>query len=538
MPKTHYLYHKLAKSVISVAVIFATITSVIFFIIEFERSSEKTQVMIEQLLDTVEKTAAIAAYSNNKTIGEDVLTGLIRNDIVHQARLSNDQGLLIEKKRATDVPLQAEIIRKLYSPFGDAEYIGQLSIVPEAQFNLQEARHSALLSAVNSTALIVITALIVLLIVKSSLSQPLMKVSNRLHEITAGEQQRLDPLPKNKDDELGRLVNDINHLLITLHEKFIAEHQLREEIELFERQLRTLFEATSAGIFLLDETGLLVTANPTLNKIIALPELSPEELTGKDFAELAFAQPELLRDLMRLSSQLKQTVSNDLQLKNRGQNSGWVHCLLSEQKTHDLKASYEGVVYDITERIAEEIQIRHQRDHDSLTGLLRRDAAERRLMRLINKHDEKEREPIIFLLDLDRFKYVNDTFGHDAGDQVLIETARRFRTCVRNGDILCRLGGDEFLIVLLNCCSLDKAKDIATCLIKEISKPIALENGIPVQIGVSIGIAALESWDMELEKLHKNADNAMYHVKQQGRNGYGVIEINGDITVKIITEPV
>jgi len=531
--KKRYLYHKLAKSVFWAALLLTIFTSALFFITEFKRSSEKTVIMINQLLDTVESTAAIAAYSNNRNIGEDVLKGLLRNDIIHEVGLSNSQGLQLTQARNTKVPRQAEIIRTLYSPFGDAEVIGRLTATPEAQYNLLEARHSALFSALNSSVLIGLTALIVLLMVRSSLSRPLMKVSGTLHAITAGEKERLEPLPLNRDDELGQLVEDINGLLETLQEKFRVEHTLREEIEIIEQQLRNIFETTSAGIFLLDDTGRLLTANPTLSRVIELPHLSPKELLGQDFPELAFAEPTLMRELMRIAAERNQSVAQDLRLKNRG--GAWVHCLLSRQTDTLHSVRFEGVVYDITDRVEAETSTRHEADHDSLTGLFSRQAAERQLIKLINAHVDKENALVLLLLDLDRFKEINDTYGHDAGDCVLVEVATRFGNCVRTSDIVARLGGDEFLIVLVNCASPEYAQQIARDIVVAISKPIRLSSTVNVQLGVSIGIATKDGLEQTLEELYKAADQAMYEVKRQGRNGFAMILADGAIVMEKIT---
>ena len=532
--KKRYLYHKLAKSVFWVALLFAVLTSALFFITELKRSSEKTVTMINQLLDTVESTAAIAAYSSNNTIGEDVLKGLLRNDIIHEVRLSNAQGLQLIQARTTKVTRQAEIIRTLYSPFGDTEVIGRLTAIPEAQYNLLEARRSALFSALNSSVLIGLTALIVLLMVRSSLSRPLMKVSDTLHAIKAGEQERLEPLPRNRD-ELGQLVEDINGLLETLQEKFRVEHTLRMEIEIIEQQLRNIFESTSAGIFLLDEAGKVLTANPTLSKVIKLPHLGSDDLLGQDFPELAFAEPELMRELMHMAADRHQSVARDLRLVNRGAVlNSWVHCLLSRQTTTTRSVRFEGVVYDITDRIATENRIRHEADHDSLTGLLRRQAAERQLIRLINNRTDRGNAPVLFLLDLDRFKEVNDSYGHDAGDLVLIEVAARMEHCVRASDIVARLGGDEFLIVLVNCLSPESARQIAGEIVDAIGKPIQLSSEVMVQVGISIGIALDDGRGRALDELYKAADLAMYEVKRQGRNGFAVSLADGTIAVGFV----
>jgi diguanylate cyclase (GGDEF)-like protein/PAS domain S-box-containing protein len=533
--KKRYIYYKLAKSVFWVALLFAVFTSILFFMTEFNRSSEKTVVMINQLLDTVESTAAIAAYSNNSNIGEDVLKGLLRNDIVHEAWLSNTQGLQLAKVRNTKVPRQAEIIRTLYSPFDGSEVIGRLSATPEVEYNLSEARHSALFSALNSSLLIGVTALIVLLMVRSSLTRPLMKVSNTLHAITIGEQARLELSPHNQDDELGQLVVDINGLLETLQERFKAERTLREEIEIIERQLRNIFETTSAGIFLMDETGRLLTANPSLSRVIELSHLSSNELLGQDFPELAFADPEQMRELMRIAVERKQPVALDLRLNNRGEPlNTWVHCVLSWQTATSRDARFEGVVYDITERIAAETITRHQADHDSLTGLFSRQAAERQLITLINSRRDKEKFLVLLLLDLDRFKEINDTYGHNAGDRVLKETATRFGSFVRTSDIVARLGGDEFLIVLVNCASTEYVRQIARDIVVGINKPIQLGPTVTVQLGISIGITTEDGRGQALEQLYKAADQAMYEVKRQGRNGFAMISSDGDIVVEKI----
>lgn len=532
--KKRYLYHKLAKSVFWVALLFAVLTSVLFFLTEFMRSSEKTVIMINQLLDTVENTAAVAAYSNNSNIGEDVLKGLLRNDIVHEARLSNLQSLRLMETRHTEVPRQAEIIRILHSPFGDAEVIGCLTIIPEAQYNLLEARRSALFNALNSSVLIGLTALIVLMIVRSSLSLPLMSVSDTLHAIKAGEQERLRPLPHNKDDELGQLVDDINGLLGTLQEKFIAEHTLRKEVEMIEQQLRNIFETTSAGIFLLDREGKLLTANPTLSRVIKLPDLSPIDLLGQDFPELAFAEPDLMRELMHSAAERNQTVARDLRLINQGGDCAWVHCLLSRQiaSLHDL--CFEGVVYDITDRITTEIRIRREADYDSLTGLFRRQAAERELMKLICNRTDKENAPVLLLLDLDYFKEINDTYGHDAGDRVLLEVATRFKKCVRTSDIVARLGGDEFFIVIVNCVPPEHARKIARDIVVAISKPIQISSTVIVRLGVSIGMVMEYGLEHTVEDLFKAADQAMYEVKRWGRNGFAMVLADGTVKVEKI----
>jgi diguanylate cyclase (GGDEF)-like protein len=270
--------------------------------------------------------------------------------------------------------------------------------------------------------------------------------------------------------------------------------------------------------------------------VIELPHLSPEELLGQDFPELAFAEPAQMRELMGIAAERNQSVAQDLRLKSRRGDAinTWVHCLLSRQTSTLRSVCFEGVVYDVTDRVEAETSTRHEADHDSLTGLFSRQAAERQLIKLINSRRDKDNALVLLLLDLDRFKAINDTYGHDAGDCVLVEAATRFGSCVRTSDIVARLGGDEFLIVLVDCASLEYARQIAGDIVEAISKPIQLNSTVTVQLGVSIGIATKDGLGQTLEELYKAADQAMYEVKRQGRNGFAMILADGSIVMEKI----
>ncbi|MBS4051018.1 MAG: GGDEF domain-containing protein, partial [Methylomonas sp.] len=141
---------------------------------------------------------------------------------------------------------------------------------------------------------------------------------------------------------------------------------------------------------------------------------------------------------------------------------------------------------------------------------------------------------VLCLLDLDRFKEINDTHGHDAGDRVLIEVAERFQSCVRASDVVARLGGDEFLIGLVNCASLDHIRQIAGDIVTSIGRPIQLGPELGVEVGVSIGICVEQDSGQTLEAMYKAADRAMYEVKRQGRNGFAMVLADGTIAVEKI----
>lgn len=532
MPKkVKSLNRKLVVYVLTASICFAVITSVASFLVESERSLVKTELMINQLLDTVEYSAAIAAYTNNRQIAEEVAQGLLRNDIVHQATITGDQGLKIEQERKSLSDLKRTITRKLISPFDKNQVIGLIEVRPENDSILSEARHSALLSIVNSFLVIAMTTVILLLIARNIILNPLTHVSNALHAIGSGKRERIAGLKKNQNDELGRLVEDINSLLAVLESKLENERALRGKIQDIEKQLRNIFETTSAGLFLLDKDAKVLTYNPTLLKIMGKTLSATDEIGGKDFAQLFFQNPDEVGAMITSVKEQSQFESRDLLLHSTDMEQKWVHCIMSKIYDANGQLCFEGVVFDVSSRLAEEKAIRYQAEFDSLTKLLRRDSVERKLTGILQ--DVSYYPVVVMLLDLDGFKAVNDTYGHDAGDEVLVEVAQRFLKNVRSDDIVARLGGDEFLIILKKCEPVNVELVIAEKVIRAIQCPITLKSNITVNIGVSIGMATNALHGKDLDMLMKAADDAMYKVKQHGKNGFSVRNNDGEYDLKL-----
>lgn len=221
-----YLHSRLASAVLLAALGLALVSSALFFALELERSTRKIANQLEQLLDTVEPTAAIAAYIDNPEMGADVVARLLRNDLVYQVRLQNQLTVDLQRSRDGQATDDVDAVRELRAPDGANLRIGRLSVTADHGHIRRETLSTALLSAGSSTVLIVLTTLVVLVIVRSSLTRPLMTVCDALHAITMGEQDSLPPLPRNRGDELGRLVEDINRLLERLRERSAAEQAL------------------------------------------------------------------------------------------------------------------------------------------------------------------------------------------------------------------------------------------------------------------------------------------------------------------------
>ncbi len=185
-------------------------------------------------------------------------------------------------------------------------------------------------------------------------------------------------------------------------------------------------------------------------------------------------------------------------------------------------ATYQGtygVARDISSRKKAEKLITFQAYHDLLTKLPNRAMLLDRLDLAIKQAVRTRETLIVMFLDLDRFKLINDSFGHVVGDQLLIEVAGRLKQEIRTGDTLARLGGDEFMLLLPQPTTRDQAESVAQKLIESLQQPFFLRSK-EVYINVSIGIAVFPDDSADINKLIKNADMAMYDVKSSGKNGY------------------
>lgn len=172
-----------------------------------------------------------------------------------------------------------------------------------------------------------------------------------------------------------------------------------------------------------------------------------------------------------------------------------------------------GTHSDITGRKNLDEYVRHQATHDFLTGLPNRCLFEDRLNQVLARAKRQGKKAALFFIDLDDFKQVNDRFGHTAGDKVLRDAGSRILSCIREMDTACRLGGDEFTVILPDIGGAEEAKSVANRILEAFNEPFDLEDGASVSIDLSLGIALFPDHGEGSEELLRNADSAMYRAK-------------------------
>lgn len=176
-------------------------------------------------------------------------------------------------------------------------------------------------------------------------------------------------------------------------------------------------------------------------------------------------------------------------------------------------------IRDISEMKEREEELAHAATHDSLTGVANRSGFDAYLEAAITSSRKTDQAFAILLIDLDKFKQVNDTLGHQVGDGVLKTVSERMRNVLRNSEIPARMGGDEFAVILPAPIKASMATDVAERLIKAISQPMRIE-GTKTGVGASIGIALYKDTDLSADQVIQKADEALYQAKDNGRNGF------------------
>ncbi len=279
-----------------------------------------------------------------------------------------------------------------------------------------------------------------------------------------------------------------------------------------------VFESASEGILITDAEFRILAVNPAFTRITGY---RPEEAMGKRSRMMTgpSAQAEINRGMLE---RLASDGHWQGEMKDRRKDGNWYPAWLSISAIRDNQggiSNYVGVFTDNTIRKEAETRLAFLADHDSLTGLLNRNSLMRIFAQQIEAAQLAGETLVLFFIDLDRFKTVNDTLGHHAGDQLLMAAAERLREQLRPDDVLARFGGDEFVVVLGGSPPQDIIAAIARRLIGSILRPFVI-NGHEMFISASIGSAAYPEHGDDAIAILKNADIAMYHAKERGKNAF------------------
>ena len=301
------------------------------------------------------------------------------------------------------------------------------------------------------------------------------------------------------------------------------ERRVRErtaELRRQERHFRSLAQNASDVLTVVDAAGIIRYQSASVARVLGF---QPEALVGQRVDSLfAPGEAEILRSIRSAPPPPATPPVLQGQLRRSDGSSCIAEITVANLLNDDAVRGFVLTSRDIGERRALEDRLRQQALHDPLTGLGNRLLF---LDRLDHAVDRARRNPeliAVLMLDLDGFKQVNDTLGHDVGDQLLVEVARRLRDCVRQGDTVARMGGDEFA-VLLERADLEGPNVVAQRIVYRLRAPVEIGGRAIVTHG-SVGVALGATTSLKAEELLRNADLAMYVAKSKGKGVFEVFE--------------
>ena len=293
----------------------------------------------------------------------------------------------------------------------------------------------------------------------------------------------------------------------------------RRAIEARERRYHQLVETASDGVVVADADGTMRLVNSNLQRLFGYPQ---EALVGQSVNMLipdAFGPNSMVPVYGGKSNGRRVGEGGMFEGRRRDGSRFPVEVSLSSFRDEDGE-HVTAFVRDVTERVRDEARIRHQALHDDLTGLPNRWLFRDRLGRALARAQEQDRMVALLLLDLDNFKLVNDSLGHQRGDELLREVARRLVDLVRPGDTVARLGGDEFVVLFPDVEDQASVALAAERVLDALAIPVQVDEGHQVSSHASAGIAMYPRDANDEDTLLRFADMAMYQAKQNGRNTY------------------
>lgn len=285
-----------------------------------------------------------------------------------------------------------------------------------------------------------------------------------------------------------------------------------------EQLAQKVFTHSPAGIIFTDDAHRILSINPATTQMTGY---EPFELLGHTVFGLINTGGEQPIELVHDALALRASWNGELDVTHKGGENfpAGIRVNQVNDPHSGLPAHYIWILADITERKQAEERMRHIAQHDALTGLPNRLALLMRLGQLLPEARRHHWRIAIMFIDLDRFKIINDTLGHQVGDELLREVACRLSSVVRETDFVARLGGDEFVVILPAIVDPADAAVVANKIIAKLSTSIEAE-GHELHTSPSIGVSVFPDDGPDGDTILKNADMAMYHAKSAGRNNY------------------
>lgn len=495
---------------VAAAMIVVFTTAEFFYRVTYENEINEANSDIEELYQTVGATASIAAFLEDEDLATEAINGLVKTDKILAASIKSE-ALYYQANVNEAINKETEPrVFLVRHPFIPEETLAEVNVYPNFEYIIRQAEKTSTDNSYSLYAEVLVVGIVALIITYYIIISPMLRVGRSLHKITPGTNERIDMPDYHAKSEIGALVHDTNQLLNKVEEQFTQERQLREEIEFLEKRFRMLFENAKTATVLMAENGTIELRNEAFNDLVEKTGLGIKQGYGELLDEL-FETPVAMKSALKEAFARKEFATGEYKLKSSANDSAiWVQLIASPLLTEEGERYYQLTLNDISSRRQELQKLALQADFDALTGIYNRNGGEK----LIAKLMRKEHQFALALIDLNGFKAVNDIYGHDAGDEVLIFVAEQLKEKIRKNDVAIRWGGDEFMM-LLQADDEESVKSVIEKVNTGVKQPFYFNNDSkPTVVSMSVGVAFYPQTSRNFHALIKLADIAMYKAKQ------------------------
>ncbi len=504
-------------------------------------------------------------------------TAIFHSDPDVVGRKFSDQ--VAKKSLTTSEPLS-----QLYNRFDGKEYydisiplfsahkkrIGVLRLGFETEIINQKVSEASWQILRNITIAFLVIALILNVFLRRTIVDPVTQLARYAREISENHLSQPEPVRIHSKNEIGILSraltdmgNSLNNQIKALQnseqilestvaqrtqdlvdanrslkfrnqeliEALEREQELSEALRLSEERFRALFENSQAVMLLIDKkSASIITANTAASQYYGYPISDLKRMSIHDISTLTPVEVE--KEQAQAHKEQRQHLYSRHRLASGSIRDVEVHIGLIDWQGHQVQFA---IIHDITDRKLAESKLDHMAHYDALTGLPNRILLADRLRQALVHSRRKSTKLAVCYLDLDGFKPINDTHGHETGDQVLIEVAARLKQALREEDTVSRIGGDEFILILNDLNNVDECQQGLDRILAALTRPFQI-GGILANLSASIGITLYPDDQADGDILLRHADQAMYIAKAMGKNRYHLFNPELDRELKVQRE--
>ncbi|HWV16027.1 MAG TPA: EAL domain-containing protein [Cellvibrio sp.] len=532
----HGISFQLAKIGIFLAFVLSCIMSSAQLYLDYHNQQKELEALIDRVTQVATPPAARSVATLDEELSEEVVNGLLRYGFIYEVEIVDEQGNILAQGNGLRAESATRWLTQRITE-GSREYSAVLAIPGYSENTSGSIRFKvdmdlALAGFYSRSQLALATGflrnmvlvLLLFVVFYFTLTKPLVKIAREINNINPDRPgvHRLTQLSPGRRDELAQLIASSNHLLDVVELSLAKRRAVELALRKSEEHLRHIIDHLPVMIGARNLAGYYLFANKALADELGF---TPEQMRNLHVRQL----------LKNSAIDIDTMLQNDYRVIRGNEKLDVIEerfiTAAGKQlflQTHIMPLAFYDervaliVSVDITERKHAQAKMEYMAHHDVLTGLPNRLQLVERLEHELRRAERHGYFGAVLFIDLDQFKTINDSLGHPVGDQVLQEVASRLLNAVRDEDLVVRLSGDEFVVVLT---VLDQDIETAALRAGEISEKIrtivsqpGVYGGIELRVTCSVGVVVYPDKNNSVHELLRYADTAMYQVKEKGRD--------------------